>query len=172
MLLSFSLAFAEPVRCTATWATPVTGCQVRGTVRAEATAGNEPAARRKVLDQLAEELALFGVAMRLRTPMLAEADFATCPDAAPKAALVSCFSEPALAGRHLCYADLAAPECWTSEVLPFEASGVRALELGRAQICAAVDARLVELNYTDLALRRASCQARCEAETRVRCPAD
>lgn len=172
MLLLLSLAFAEPVRCTATWSTAVSGCQVRGPVRAEATAGGEASARDRVLAQLAEELALFGVAARLRSPMLAEADFARCGEVAEAGAMVSCFPEPALVGTHLCFADLAAAECWNGDVLSFEAPGVRAQELGRRQMCAAVDARLVAQNYTGLPLRRATCAARCEAETRVRCPAD
>ncbi len=172
MILLVALAAAEPVRCTATWATATVGCQVRGPVRAEATAGSEAAARARVLDQLVEELGLFGIALRLRSPMLAEADFAACPTVAPAAAMVSCFPEPALQGKRFCFADLAAPECWTTEVLHFEAAGVRALDQGRDQMCARVDARLVELDYTDLEWRRASCRARCEAETRVRCPAD
>ena len=172
MILLVALAGADPVRCTATWAVASVGCQVRGPVRAEATAGGEAAARARVIDQLVEELGLFGVALRLRTPMLGEADFAACPTVAPAAAMVSCFPEPALQGRRFCFADLAAPECWTSEALHIEAAGVRALEVGREEMCARVDARLVQLAYTDLEWRRASCRARCEAETRVRCPAD
>jgi hypothetical protein len=171
VLLLALTAWADPVRCTATWSAPVVGCQVRGPVRVEATAAWERAARAQVVDQLGEVLTLHGVAARLKSTMLAEADFGACGTEA-EAALLSCFPEPALTGTHLCFADFAARECWTGDVLNFEISGVRALDEGRERMCAAVDERIVALNYTDTAWRRASCAARCEAETRVRCPAD
>ena len=171
MLLLVALAAADPVRCTVAWTTPVAGCQVRGPLRVDATANAEKGARADAADALAEVLALAGTAARLRAPALAVADFESCRDAAARV-VATCFPEPTLVGTRLCFADLAAPECWDGDVLHYEIAGVRALEEGRERMCAAVDARLVALAYTDTELRRASCRVRCEAETRVRCPAD
>jgi hypothetical protein len=170
MLVLLSLAFADPARCTASWTLPVTGCQVRGPIRVEATGPSETGAHDAAVEHLAHVLALEGEAARLRSTMLTAADYGTCEDAAAHV-IVTCFPEPALAGRHLCFADFASRECWTGDVMNFEASGVRALDAGRDRMCDAVDERLVQLSYTDLPLRRATCKAKCEEETRVRCPA-
>jgi len=167
-LLVFAALAADPVRCTATWAGPVPGCQVRQPLRVEATARGESAARAALREQLALVLLLWGDAQRARTPALSDAEFQTCGDAAEEAP-ATCFPEPQLAGPRLCFVDLPVPECWTGDTFSIEVSGVRALEQGRAQMCARVDARLVELAWTDVESRRRTCAARCEAETRVRC---
>lgn len=171
MLLTLSLAFAEPYRCAVVWSAPALACQVRGPLRVEATAGSEGAARAASVRQLSDVLHLTGLAMRARSALLSDADFSGCALAA-EAVSPLCFPEPALAGFRLCFADLPATECWSGEVLNFEAAPVRALDLGRRQLCDAVDDRIVTQNYTNTDLRRAECRARCEAETRVRCPAE
>lgn len=169
-LLFSTIALAGPTRCVATWTGPATqGCALRDTYKAEATAGSESAARAQAVDQLTRVLALAGAAQQAVRPVIGPTEFSQCP-AAAASAFVDCFEEPQLRGRPLCFASFDDPACWTGEPLTVEVAGVRALAVGRAQMCAAVDERITQQAYADTELRRVQCRASCEARTTVRCP--
>jgi hypothetical protein len=171
MLLILSMsALAGPTRCVAFWTGPAAqGCNLRDTYKAEATALSEAAARKHAVEQLAHVLELAATAQQAVRPALGSADFLLCSDVAATA-FVDCFDEPQLRGRPLCFASFDDPACWTGEPLTVEVAGVRALAVGRSQMCQAVDDRIVEQAYTDMDVRRAQCAASCEARTTVRCP--
>jgi hypothetical protein len=169
MVSSMVLA-AEPTRCVAKWSGPVAGCPLRGELQASATATSRAAAERGARKEMGKVVRLTVAATVARIPAMTEAEFASCLKTVPEAAFLNCFDEPTLVPEAYCFADLPDPDCWTGEVLPIEEDGWRALDVGRATMCAKVDARLVTLNYTDLALRRAVCQVSCESKTTVRCP--
>lgn len=170
VLLTAVLAFAEPTRCVSTWQ-PSSGCAIRGEVKATAAAGSENAARKASLRQLREVAKLSVAATRARLPTLPEADFAACDARVIEEAHTSCFADDTLADPEaLCFVELKDPECWAGTVLQLDEGGVGAIAAGREMMCAAVDARLVAQNYTDVATRRVVCKASCAAQTSVSCP--
>ncbi len=170
LLLFISAALAEPTRCIATWNGPApSGCGLHETYKVEATAQSEGAARKAAVTQLAKVLVLDSDAHRIARPALGTSEFVRC-EAAATQAFVDCFAEPALAGQPLCFATFDSPQCWSGEPFTLEVRGVRALDVGRARMCNAVDDRILAQGYSDTVTRRAKCRAECEAKTAVRCP--
>lgn len=170
MLVLASLASAGPSRCVATWSGPVEGCALRGEVAASGAGLSEKAADRAVRKHLARVVDRSIAASLARMTIADESQFRSCEAVVQAKAYVNCFEDPALAAPSFCFVDLPDPTCWTGEVLQVEDVGWRALERGRDKMCAAVDARLVSQNYTELPTRRAVCAAACETKTTVRCP--
>jgi hypothetical protein len=170
MLVLVAGALAGPSRCVATWTGPVEGCALRAEVVASGAGPSEKAAERALHKQLTRVVDRSVAAALARMSLADESQFRGCEDVVQAKAYVNCFEEPALASPAFCFVDLPDPTCWTGEVLQVEDVAWRALEVGRHKMCAAVDARLVAQNYTDMAARRAICAASCESKTTVRCP--
>ncbi len=163
------LALAGPARCVASWTGPAAGCALRGELTASAAGPSEKAAERAVQRQLAKVTELAVAAHRARIPTLGPESFTSCAATVKEDAHVNCFPDEDLAEEGLCFVELADPECWTGQVRQVEGVGWQVLGAGRDALCRAVDERLVEQNYTDVATRRAVCAASCAAKTTVRC---
>jgi hypothetical protein len=163
-------AHAAPTRCVATWTPREKACAARGSLTANAAGAGQPGAERAALKQLEKVLGLSIEAQRLMSPILSAADFAACSADLREHASVSCLPEAELAAEALCFVELADPACWDGNVLSVDGIGWEMVATGRQKMCEAVDARLVQLNYTDLATRRATCAAACASKTTVRCP--
>jgi hypothetical protein len=170
-LVSLVLA-AGPTRCTATWSGPERGCALRGDVQATATAPTEKGAERAIQKEIARVVDVSSDAMMAQIPFLHQAEFSTCQDTISDAAIVSCTSEPQLAGSNYCFVVFQDDDCWSGDVLSIEDVGWRALENGRREMCSRVDQRLVEQNYNNVGMQRAVCRAKCEQETVVSCPSN
>lgn len=171
LVLAFvSLVSAGPSRCVATWTGPSEGCGIRGEVKAAAAGPSEKAAARAAEKHLAKVAELTAAAQRARSPGRTEQEFAGCAAAVKADAYVNCFADASLADEALCFVELVDPECWNGQVLTVDGVGWEMVAEGRRQMCEAVDARLVQQNYTDLATRRAVCAAACASKTTVRCP--
>lgn len=165
------LAAAGPSRCVATWTGPVPGCAIRGEVVATAAGMSEKGAERALRRQLDIVVERTVAATRARVPTMEPAQFVTCAEAIQAAAFVNCFEDAALAVPAFCFVSLDDPTCWPGDVLEVDGlPGWRASEVGRDKMCAAVDARLVAQDYTDLAGRRAICAASCASKAVVSCP--
>ncbi len=167
------LAFAwagEPTRCVATWTADTPACALRGEFAGMGAAPSLDAAERSARKHLATVLERSQAAMRAVNPNIVSAQFMMCQEKATEFAHVNCFAEPSLVGPTYCFAELADRECWDGEVLAVGGPAWRALDLGRRELCEKVDARLVQLNYSDMGVRRVTCAASCEATAMVRCP--
>lgn len=173
MLLFGTVALAlaaEPNRCVVSWSPPTSGCAIRTTIEAHGSGPNRKAAERAARKQLgvAIDATALSQMARLGTPVLG--DFSSCKDDVATA-YIDCFPDTTLSAPDaLCFVTLDDVECWNGDVLHVETLGWKALEEGRKQMCAAVDARIVALNYTDMVPKQAICKAACEVKTVVRCP--
>ncbi len=159
----------DPYRCVATVAPPVPTCSVHGTFTVTAGAKTEAAATKAARAALAKALVKTADAFLLAQPAADAAELSGC-SAVADTAHVDCFPEAGLKDTKFCFVTLADPECWTGDVLDVEEVGWKVFEAGTDKICAAVDARLVTQNYTDMAVRRAKCAASCLSQAQVRCP--
>ncbi len=168
-LLTLATALAEPNRCVATVRLPAEGCIVRGEYTVNGAARTEAAATKAARAALSDAVAKGVTALRVAQPGVQERDLETCA-ARVKDAYVECFPEPRLAEPLYCFVSLADESCWTGDVLTLEDTGWKVYGAGRDMMCAAVDQRLVEQNYTDVARSRARCAASCARDVQVRCP--
>ncbi|GDX83553.1 hypothetical protein LBMAG42_53640 [Deltaproteobacteria bacterium] len=170
ILLFVSLAHAgDPYRCVATVAPPVPTCAVHGTFTVTAGAKTEAAATKAARAALAKALVKTAESFQLAQPAADPAELAGC-SAVGDAAHVDCFPDAGLKETRFCLVTLADTECWGGDVLELEDVGWKVFEAGTDKMCAAVDAKLVTQNYTDVAVRRAKCAAACLSQTQVRCP--
>lgn len=169
LLAALALAGDDSTRCVAQWTGPVEGCQLRGSWDFSATASTEKGARKALQRHMNEVIDRAKKAEISRVNTLTEGQFILCEDVVPKA-FVNCFPEPHLDQDLMCFAELKDRDCWNGEILPVEDIGWRALQVGRSQMCAAVDRHIVTQGYTDAEARRVACASTCMAETVVRCP--
>lgn len=169
LLISLALAGDDATRCVAEWTGPVEGCALRGPWHFEATSSTEKGARKALKKYVAEATSLAQAAEKERIKTLTDGQFVLCSDALEKA-FVNCFPEPTLDQAGVCFVELKDKDCWNGDVLTVEDVGWRALAEGRQEMCAAVDAYLVQQNYTDVASRRVQCKSTCTSQTVVRCP--
>ena len=172
LLLSAALA-AEPSpgRCEAVFMGPVEQCSLPGSWAASGFGKNETQARKHALARLEIVLAA-GAETRAEkaadTPVAAEAkaEVGSCPKIAEDAARVHCYAEAAIAEKRLCFASFEDRGCWRGTMEDMEGTAWKMMESGRDLICHKLDASLVDA----AAEKRASCQARCQQQARVRCP--
>lgn len=169
-LLSALALAADPARCVATYtASPTAECGLRGEVKASAAGPSEKAAEKATRKQLDKVVDLTVAAQRARIPAMGEDAFAGCRAKVRDDAYVNCFADATLADEALCFVELADADCWTGQVRQVEGTGWQVANTARDAFCKEVDARLVALNYTDLATRRAVCAASCAAKATVKC---
>lgn len=168
-------AWAEPPhRCEAVFVGPTKECELLGTWTVSGVARSEDAARKVALGRLAELMiaALDERAAKTAgtaSAALAEGQRKSCPAAAPAAATVVCYPEPALAEDQLCFAQLRVPDCYRGPSIDLQGVGYKMVEKARDQICAQVDLELERAGAT--ALSRLSCQVECMQRAEVRCAA-
>ena len=171
ILAGLALAWAAaPTRCVATWTAFTPACALRGDFSGIGAATSREAAERSARRHLATVIERSQAAMTAVNPNLVKAQFMMCQEKAEETAQVDCFEEPSLVESSYCFAELADRDCWDGEVLAVEGPAWRTLQIGRRELCEKVDARLVQLNYSDMVVRRATCAASCEAIATVRCP--
>jgi hypothetical protein len=172
MLLALApLVFAGgPSRCVVTWEGPATGCELHGHYQATAAGPTPKAAEKSARKQMEKVVDLSTTAALDKRSTLTPSQFASCQAHVAEEAYVNCFEDPTLTESSYCFVQLDDRDCWTGEVFQVEDVAWKAMDTGREQMCARVDARLVKLNYTDLELHRAECQASCESKTTVKCP--
>jgi hypothetical protein len=167
MLLSTAVA-GEPVRCVAVLETPKAACALHHSFSVTGAGPNEVAATRAARTAL-EKAVSSSVTAQVTAQPLVTIDPAQC-SALAKNAHVDCFPEAALAQTAYCFVSLADPACWDGEVLTVEDKGWRVFARGTAEMCQAVDKRVVAQNYNDTETRRLACAASCLRSTAVRCP--
>lgn len=163
-----------PHRCEAVFVGPTKACELLGTWTVSGAGRSEDAARKVALDRLSELVitALDERALKTAgTPSaaLAEAQRKRCPAAAPAAATVVCYAEPALAADQLCFGQLRVPECYRGPSVDMQGVGYKMIEKARDQICAEVDLQLEQAGAP--ALTRLSCAVACMQQAEVRCAA-
>ncbi len=170
-----SPAWAEaPHRCEAVFVGPTKECELLGTWTVSGVARTEDSARKVALGRLA---ALMIAALDERaaktagtaSAALAEAQRKSCPAAAPAAARVVCYPEPALAEDQLCFGQLRVPDCYRGPSIDLQGVGYKVVEKTRDQICTQVDLELEQAGATGLS--RLSCQVECMQRAEVRCAA-
>lgn len=172
MLILFihSLAFAgEPQRCVATWAGATEGCTIRDSFELAGAGKSQSAAEKSTRTALAEALRKAGLAWTIDSPLVDPQELSGCA-AKAEAAHVDCFPIPTGNTPAYCFVTLDDASCWDGEVLNFELPAWKAPDRARKEMCAAVDARLVAQNYTDVDKLRVKCAAACAAKTKVNCP--
>ncbi len=167
-LVTASALAGDPVRCVASVQAPTTDCGLRGEFSVTAAARTERAATTAARAALSETLGK-AVAHVLLSQPASTLDSAKCT-ALVADAHVNCFPDAALAKPLYCFVSLPDERCWNGEVLTVEDVGWKVFGRGTAEMCKAVDARLVGQNFTDLAVRRAECAASCLKATTVSCP--
>lgn len=172
LLLGAALA-ADPTpgRCEAVFLGPVAECSLPGSWAASGFGKNESQARKHALARL-EAVLQAGAEARAEkaadTPAAAEAkaEIGTCPKVAEDAARVHCYAEAAIAEKRLCFASFEDPGCWRGPMQDMEGTAWKMMEAGRDLICQELDTALA----AESAEKRASCQAKCQQQARVRCP--
>ena len=171
MLIVFlSVASAgEPSRCVAAWAGAVEGCNIRQTFEVAGGGANEAAATKSAREALKDALHKYTMAWRLSAPLADPKEVAAC-DAKADAAHAECFPVPTKNEKAYCFITFADTACWDGEVLNVETQDWKAPDAGRKLMCAAVDKRVVEQNYSGVDQRRADCAASCAGNTKVNCP--
>lgn len=161
-------------RCEAVFVGPSKECELLGTWTVSSAGRNEDAARKLVLDRLSALMVTALDERALRTAgtpsaALAEAQRKRCPAAAPAAATVVCYPEPALATDQLCFAQLRNPECYRGPSIDLQGVGYKMAEKGRDMICTEVDVQLSVAAASELT--RLSCAVECMQKAEVRCTA-
>lgn len=159
-----------PTHCIASWTGPAPSCVVTGAYSADGFGLSPKSAERAARAQLATIVELEIAARKVAVPVLTASDFASCSQALQNAQ-INCF-EDADVGKEdvFCFAMLNEPECWNGQVMNFQEDAWKVWTVARKEMCSAVDAYLVEQNYSGLELRRATCAARCQEKLTVRCP--
>lgn len=174
LLLLLSVALASdpsPGRCEAVFLGPVAECSLPGSWAASGFGKSEAQARKHALARL-EAVLTAGAAARAEkaadTPVAAEAraEIHSCPKVAADGARVHCYAEAAIAEKRLCFASFEDAGCWRGPMEDMEGTAWKMMESGRDLICQ----RLDESMAAEPAEKRASCQARCQQQARVRCP--
>ena len=160
--------------CEAVFVGPSKECELLGTWTVSSAGRSEDDARKVVLDRLSALMvtALDERALRMAgTPSaaLAEAQRKRCPAAAPAAATVVCYPEPAMAGDQLCFAQLRNPDCYRGSSIDLQGVGYKMAEKGRDLICTEVDMQLSLAGASELT--RLSCAVECMQKAEVRCTA-
>jgi hypothetical protein len=175
LLLATALAAdPTPARCEAVFLGPTEGCALRGSWAASGFGKSEEQARKNALDRLAAALEAGAAEKAAKAAgtlasVDAEAQQRTCPDAGVEAARVHCYLEPEMEEKRLCFATFDDSGCWRRRMVDLTGPMWKAHEIGRDRVCAAVDDALAAEDAPDE--RRHGCQARCQQEARVRCPA-
>ena len=170
MLLFVTAGFAgEPQRCVATWAGATEGCQIRDSFEVSGAGRTADAAEKDARDALAKALSKYGLAWRIDSPLVDPKELSEC-QAKSDAAHTECFPIPTGNSPAYCFVTLDDATCWDGEVLNLELPGWKVPDAAREMMCAAVDKRLVEKNYTDVDKQRVKCEAVCAAKTKVNCP--
>ena len=165
-----NLALAEdPTKCVATVTAPVASCALHGTFTVMAGGKTEVAATRAARAALDVALEKSTDAARIAQPGTERSAHEGCGTVA-NTAHVDCFPDATLKEPKFCVVTLAEPDCWNGDVLELEDTGWKVFVAGTAQMCAAVNLRLTQQNYTDVEVRRAKCAAACLSQTVVRCP--
>jgi hypothetical protein len=154
-----------PARCEAVWLAPDERCRMQGVWAATGAGPNLSTAKGNALDRLAAAVAEGVAAINERIPLSA-LDVRACKTAAVEAARTTCFDEPGLTRKALCYIDLPGTGC--GDVDMYERRGVvwKVMEAGRSRFCAKVVSATQSLGTEE----RHRCAARCKQEARVRCP--
>jgi hypothetical protein len=173
-LLMLSVALAadpSPGRCEAVFLGPVESCSLPGSWAASGFGKNEAQARKHAIARLEVVLAAGAEARAEKaadTPVAAEAkaEVGSCPKVAADTARVHCYAEAAIAEKRLCFASFEDPGCWRGRMEDMEGTAWKMMESGRELICQKLDESLTEVPPE----KRASCQARCQQQARVRCP--
>ncbi len=169
LILSWSFALAgEPTRCVASIPMPTAACTLRGEFVVTAGGRTEAAAAKAARAALSEALSK-SVAHLLRAQSAAKVDAAACA-ASVADAHVDCFPDATLSQSRYCFVSLVDERCWEKEVLTVEDVGWKVYGRGTAEMCKAVDARLVAQGFNDVEARRVECAASCIKATTVSCP--
>ena len=156
-------------RCEASWEGPSDGCDLNGSWAASGYGPSEARARAAALDRLGSAMSAGRAAAALRLGAEAPASsLAACTSDARLRAHVTCLPTASLSEDRFCYLDLADRDCWTGGLVSAEGVAWRVNERDRDRLCADVEERLVEVGAP--ALQRATCQAECQQDARVRCP--
>lgn len=169
LILLSSLALAgEPTRCVASIPMPTAACGLRGEFVVTAGGRTEAAATKAARSALTEALSK-SVAHLLRAQPAATVDASACA-ASVADAHVDCFPDATLSQSRYCFVTLTDDRCWEKEVLTVEDVGWKVYSRGTAEMCKAVDARLVAQGFNDVETRRVECAASCLKATTVSCP--
>jgi len=155
----------EPARCEAVWIAPHKQCALTGTWAATGSGPSADVARANAVSRLAAAVEAGTVATIEQAP-IGSLNIDNCVSAASQAARTTCFEEPELRRKALCYVDLPGSGC--GDVQMFEKSGVvwRVMEVGRDRLCKQVEESVQALEKA----QQMQCVARCRQEARVRCP--
>lgn len=167
-LISLVLA-ADPTRCVVSWSGPAAQCAVRGAYIVEGTGPSRRAAEWAAREQMSTLLSSNAALQMQMHPGYRDEDFSRCDYQAAHAQSY-CFAAPELAEEKYCFVTFDDKNCWDGSVLTVEAPGWRVLDMGRESMCSKVNQYQVELNYSNVDLRRLTCRARCEEQVRVSCP--
>lgn len=171
-----SSAFAgDPVRCTAVFAGPVSGCSLTGTWVAVSTARSAAKGERLAQERLSEMVHEGAVTQAARAAgtmayLTAAPDVTSCRATVEERARVNCTPEPELLLRQVCIADLADESCYRGPPLDSVGTAWKVAEKARADICPSVDAWLVAQGAD--AAKRESCHLTCLRDATVRCLKD
>jgi len=166
------MGLADPARCDAVFIGPAEGCSLSGEWSTTATARSESKARKLVRERL-DSLIVAGAEMHSErvagtlAAVTADADRRSCPAVVRERTHISCVVEASLAREQICLADLDDDACYTGLAIDHVGVAWKVSELGRTQLCAAVDQRLADAGAS--AADRQACQVSCARKATVRC---